>query len=236
MDPITITLAVIASTLGAGGLTGILARLFSKVAEAQAERVRDQLDLEFTRNELVDDSKPSSRPVFRVKAIPHSSASSRKSARKRIRTTSSGEGHESGLLREYYTQGISQSRISFVASLVAASAGFVLILVGCARALVDPDLSTSVVASTVPILAGAITEAIAALFFTQANRARVLMSDMHEKLRVDKKNDREFEKAMKLLDQIKADEARDELKASIARHFVGVVTAAKGVQDHQSNP
>lgn len=67
---------------------------------------------------------------------------------------------------EYHNQSISQSRISFWFSLILATLGFLII-------------STSVFvysdkAGYLGIVAGAIVDAVAALFFHQTNRARAL--------------------------------------------------------------
>lgn len=129
-----------------------------------------------------------------------------------------------GLLREYYVQGLSQSKVSFATSLVAATLGFVLIVGSAVMALLP---MTSVNSAVVGLIAGAITEAVAALFFVQTNRSRALMQSMHGRLRKDNRVDRQYHKSLELIEQIRDPDIQDELRAEFARHFVRITPAVR---------
>jgi hypothetical protein len=96
------------------------------------------------------------------------------------------EDREFALLREYHAQGLAQSKVSFRVSLVFAGLGFLIILVAVLNAIAREEASTGEAASVVPLIAGAVNEAVAALFFVQSNRARETMERFFDRLRVDR--------------------------------------------------
>lgn len=232
----------------AGLLVSIMGKVFSGFVERQSIRTRRLLTERVTNGDVttitvdgrvyrpwrgpteakVDGGKPGTDGQSSDKAAPPHGAPS--GPPQEIATPP--ESADSTLLREYYTQGISQSKVSFVASLVAACLGFLLILVACFGAIFPPPGADAALASTVTLVAGALVEAVAVLFFTQSNRARILMSDMHDRLRTDRKADREFDKAMILVDEVHTPALKDQLKVDVARHFIGLqgtnVEAADG--------
>lgn len=121
------------------------------------------------------------------------------------------------LLNAYYAQGLGQSRISFSMSLIAASLGFALIIV---TVVLSYFRVASIDAVAVGLIAGTITEAVAALFFVQSNKSRSLMQDMHARLRKDDRVNRQYFKALELIREIKDPAVQDDLRAQFARHFV----------------
>lgn len=144
---------------------------------------------------------------------------------------SSAEGHESGfrqyaLLREYHAQGLAQSRVSFWFSLTFASIGFAVIALGVGIVLQREEPTGGSLMQVVSgagkpaltIISGTIIDAVAALFFVQSNKARQLMTEFFDKLRMDRKLD----EALKLAEQIPEPLVSSRLKAVLALHFVDV--------------
>ena len=89
------------------------------------------------------------------------------------------------LLREYHAQGIAQSKISFWFSLVFAALGFGVIVSGLLALQADKEISKQA-GSFIDMLAGTIIDSVPALFFVQSNKARQLMSEFFDKLRIDR--------------------------------------------------
>ena len=75
------------------------------------------------------------------------------------------------LIREYAVQGLTQAKISFWFSIIFASIGFMII--GSSLIFVDRNQDVSQQsAAAFALIAGAIVDAVAGLFFVQANRSR----------------------------------------------------------------
>lgn len=133
------------------------------------------------------------------------------------------------LLREYHNQGLSQSKISFWFSLAFAGLGFTVIVSAILMARNSTsensgDLWSQNVTTLVSGISGIVIEAVSALFFTQSNRARVLMSEFFEKLRVDRKLD----DALALTREMKDEDRKSRLQSLIAMSFSGIAL------DHQT--
>lgn len=122
------------------------------------------------------------------------------------------------LLRAYHELGLAQSRVSFWFSLVFASLGFALIAVSVVTAQTN-DLNRA--ATVVPIVAGAIVDAIAGLFFVQSNRARQLMAGFFDRLR----EDRRMQESIQVADTISDDDLRSRVKVVLALNLAGVDTS-----------
>jgi hypothetical protein len=95
---------------------------------------------------------------------------------------------------EYHAEGLAQSKLAFIVSLVFASLGFVLI----ATAVIAVLLGAQVGAGVITLVSGSVVEAVASLFFVQSNRARTTMVEFFDRLRVD----RSLEESLKLADAI----------------------------------
>lgn len=87
------------------------------------------------------------------------------------------------LMSEYHAQGLAQSKISFWFSLIFASIGFFVIIVSIFMVNRESDFVEQGQAF-VSLVAGTIIEAVSALFFVQSNRARQLMTDFFDRLRL----------------------------------------------------
>jgi hypothetical protein len=117
------------------------------------------------------------------------------------------------LLQTYHNQGLAQSRVSFWFSLVLATAGFGVIVIATQNSLTDFQSTT---ATALPFIAGAITEAVSALFFAQSNQARRLMQDFFNTLSEDQRR----EEALNLADSADDPTLRSAVKAAIAMQLI----------------
>jgi hypothetical protein len=121
------------------------------------------------------------------------------------------------LLKEYYAQGLAQSKISFWFSLIFASLGFGVII----TALLTIDRGASITQqgqSIAALVAGTIIDSVSALFFVQSNRARQLMTEFFDKLRIDRKLD----ESLNLVGAISDKELQGRMQALLALNFVEV--------------
>jgi hypothetical protein len=121
------------------------------------------------------------------------------------------------LLKEYYAQGLAQSKISFWFSLIFAALGFGVII----TALLTIDRGASITQqgqSIAALVAGTIIDSVSALFFVQSNRARQLMTEFFDKLRIDRKLD----ESLNLVGAIGDKELQGRMQALLALNFVEV--------------
>ena len=118
-------------------------------------------------------------------------------------------------LVQYHQNGLAQSRISFWFSIGAGTLGFLVIIIGALMALSGFVLTST---SILTVASGAIIDAIAALFFTQSNQARKLMTEFFDKLRVD----RQFNESIRLCRAIPDEKIQSQLKARLSLFFAGV--------------
>jgi hypothetical protein len=133
--------------------------------------------------------------------------------------------HQFALLQQYHTQGLAQSKISFWFSLIFASLGFSVIMLGVGLFLSQDAPEQSYIASLqrpgFTLISGTVIDAVAALFFIQSNRARQLMTEFFDKLRVDRKLD----EALKFANEITDPKIQSSLKAVLALSFAEVKSA-----------
>ena len=116
-------------------------------------------------------------------------------------------------LANYYSQILSQSKISFWFSLIFASLGFATIVVS---AFLYSNLNGT--ATAVQFIAGIIMDAVAGLFFVQSRNAQKSMGEFFDKLRSDR-----LHAESKLISQeISSTEAQDALKLHLSLHYAGV--------------
>jgi hypothetical protein len=105
--------------------------------------------------------------------------------------------HELALMRKYHAQGLAQSRLSFLLSLIFAGLGFAVIVF----AIVTTDSSKSISEQSLPfasLVSAIVIEAVSALFFVQSNRAQSVMVEFFDRLRTDRK----LEEALALADRM----------------------------------
>lgn len=120
------------------------------------------------------------------------------------------------LIEGYHTQALAQSTAQFWFSVTAASFGFLLILYTGFSSLRSREPQMLLV-NTIPGLA---IEAVAALFFSQAENTRKRATELYDRLRSD---DRQIQ-AIDLIESIENQELRDLVKAKWALQIVGLET------------
>lgn len=119
-------------------------------------------------------------------------------------------------LANYYSQILSQSKISFWFSLIFASLGFATIV---AAAFLYSDANGA--ATVAQFMAGLIMDAVAGLFFIQSRNAQKSMGEFFDKLRSDR-----LHVESKLISQeISSNQAKDALRLHLSLHYAGVPCA-----------
>jgi hypothetical protein len=131
-----------------------------------------------------------------------------------------GTSPQNALMREYHAQDLSQSKISFWFSLVFASFGFSIIALSVGLFLQGNQNPSGGWLETAgkpafTLVAGTVIDAVAALFFVQSNKARQLMVEFFDKLRVDRKLD----EALALISKIEDKSISGRVRGIIAMNF-----------------
>jgi hypothetical protein len=121
------------------------------------------------------------------------------------------------LMQQYHSQGLAQSKISFWFSLVFSSPGFIVIIISLLTMDKDSAL-TSQGKTLAGLISGTVIDAVSALFFVQSNKARHLMTEFFDKLRVDRK----FEESLQICETVPSPTARSNLKVIMALNFADV--------------
>jgi hypothetical protein len=118
------------------------------------------------------------------------------------------------LIQNYHTQALSQAATQFWFSLTAASIGFIVILYTAFGSLRGRQVYITLL-NTLP---GVAIEAVAALFFKQAEDTRKRATELYDRLRVDDKQTQ----ALALIESIQNQELKDLVKAQWALLIVGL--------------
>ena len=134
--------------------------------------------------------------------------------------TQSSQRETYRVLAEYSAQGLAQSQMSFWASIAFSSLGFLVIIAGVVVAIFKKD---SVSQALIPIIAGAIVEAVGGLFFTVNARTQKVMVDFFDKLREDRK----LEEALTLVRGVPDPTLAGRLQVLLALQFVGTDNLAE---------
>jgi hypothetical protein len=117
------------------------------------------------------------------------------------------------LIKYYHTQALTQASTQFWFSITAASFGFILILYTGFTALASKEPKITLL----NILPGIAIEAVAALFFTQAENTRKRATQLYDRLRADEKQTQ----AIAIIESIDDDALRNLVKAQWALQFAG---------------
>ena len=129
------------------------------------------------------------------------------------------------LIQNHHSQALSQSKIQFWFSLIAAVVGFIFIIIMVCLA------STNVwYEYIVRILPGAIIEAVSVLFFSQSRETRERASDFLNRLREDK----QYEKGIAIAESISDEKLKSILKAEIALRLCGITDI--NIFENENNP
>ncbi|XOF33525.1 MAG: TRADD-N-associated membrane domain-containing protein [Candidatus Electrothrix sp. YB6] len=134
------------------------------------------------------------------------------------------------LMQQYHSQGLAQAKISFWFSLVFASLGFIVIIVSLLT--MDNQIAlTSQGKTFVGLISGTIIDAVSALFFVQSNKARHLMTEFFDKLRVD----RRFEESLQICERIPDQITQSRLKVLMALNFAEVSSSESILREVLAN-
>jgi len=118
------------------------------------------------------------------------------------------------LVNSYHQQALSQARVQFWFSVVAATVGFLYILYAATAFSADNWLT---ILKTLP---GVVIDAVALMFFRQAEQTRERATELYDRLR----SDSQAVMAKELLATINDDKVRSVAQAQIALHLSGVAT------------
>jgi hypothetical protein len=116
------------------------------------------------------------------------------------------------LITSYHDQALFQAKMQFWFSVVAATVGFVFIIYKVVAAQAN---DAQIVLDVLP---GAIIDAVAALYFTQAQETRRRATELYDRLREDNKQDG----ALDLADSIRDESVCSAVKARLALHLAGI--------------
>lgn len=205
-------------TVAAGFFANLLSSRLTKIKKLETEKVKGLRDtiyvkLEEQRAKSVDEISEK-MPVGIsaeqledqiAKAIKDNFATISKNARE-------GLDFVSELVNGYHQQALSQAKIQFWFSVVAATVGFCYILVAATRAT---DGTLAVVLNSLP---GVVIDAVAFLFFKQAEQTRERATALYDRLREDS----QVEGAREMVESIDDVQIRSLVKAQIALHMSGL--------------
>ena len=116
------------------------------------------------------------------------------------------------LVTNYHQQALSQARVQFWFSVIAATIGFIYILYGAITA------RNEYVFDYLKVTPGVIIDAIAVLFFKQAEQTRQRATELYDRLRTD----RQMLRAETVVNTIEDVSIRSAVKAQITLHMVGL--------------
>ena len=116
------------------------------------------------------------------------------------------------LVNSYHQQALSQARVQFWFSVGAATVGFGYIL----YAATGIDSKSAV--DYMKVLPGVVIDAVAALFFRQAEQTRERATELYDRLR----KDRQVSRAESMVASIEDSTIRSAVKAQIALHMAGL--------------
>lgn len=120
-----------------------------------------------------------------------------------------------GLVDSYHRQALEQAKQQSVFSIIAASIGFIFILVMIA---INHDSNWSDI--VVRLLPGVVFEAVAVLFFRQAEQTRQRATELYDRLRADEQRTQ----SRAIVDSIENGDMRSIVKAQMALHMAGITS------------
>lgn len=173
--------------------------LYAKLAERQAQTV-----------DTINEKIPSgvSKEEFEAKIAD----AVRTNVSTLLKSSREGLDFVGDLVNGYHQQALSQARVQFWFSVTAASVGFIYILYAATRA---SDGTVAVILNTLP---GVVIDAVAFLFFRQAEQTRERATALYDRLRQDS----QVENAQRMVESIDDIQVRSLVKAQIALHMSGL--------------
>jgi len=208
LKPDYVTLVVILLIFG-GVLISILLKLDSPSAfDKYAEQIRNRVDNESTTMH------------FNVQEGGYVQVGSVEQDAATMRASDSLEKQEV-ILREIYTQGMAQAKVSFRVSIFFASIGSAFLMLGIGLAIYHADTNGEKYASVVAGTAGVVINLTASVFFVQSNRARKSMGEQGVLLREESQEDRRLNAARELTGSINDESLKNEVRAKLALTLLG---------------
>jgi len=116
------------------------------------------------------------------------------------------------LISSYHEQALSQAKVQFWFSVVAATVGFIWILYA------GMDIKSESASSLMKTLPGVVMDAVAFLFFRQASETRQRATELYDRLRKDK----QMAESANLVAEIEDKKVRSVVQAQIALHMAGL--------------
>ncbi|MFI5934322.1 hypothetical protein [Actinoplanes sp. NPDC051494] len=127
---------------------------------------------------------------------------------------------QEAILREIYTLGLVQARLSFNLSMFFAGVGAALLFAGVGLAVFRAPTDGAEYASIVAALSGAVVTLTSALFFAQTNSTRKNMVSQAVHLREESQDDRRISTARELVVAVTEEATRNDLHADMARSLI----------------
>jgi gas vesicle protein len=122
----------------------------------------------------------------------------------------------SRLVDSYHDQALGQAMVQFRVSVTAAVIGFALIIYGGFMQITSSSSTTTEV--ILGILPGVVIDAVAYLFFQQAERTRTRATELYDRLRADQRD----RQALEIADGIADSKLRSFVYAQMSLHIVGL--------------
>lgn len=218
LDKGAITVAAAIVSVAFGLITSFLANRFERQKKLETEKLR-----ELQRTIYVKLAEEQSKSVDNIaEAIP--SGISPEELDKRIsqavqanaasiaKNAKEGLDFVGELVNGYHQQALSQAKVQFWFSVAAATVGFSYILFAASR---TADGSLSIVLNVLP---GVVIDAVAFLFFKQAEQTRERATALYDRLR----QDNQIEGAREMVESIDDLQVRSLVNAQIALHMSGL--------------
>lgn len=116
------------------------------------------------------------------------------------------------LVTGYHQQALSQAKVQFWFSVIAATVGFIFIIFSANSITLDQ------LSSVIKIVPGVIIDAVALLFFRQAEQTRERATALYDRLRADN----QMRNAKAIVESIEDIQIKSAVKAQIALHMAGL--------------
>jgi hypothetical protein len=129
---------------------------------------------------------------------------------------------QEAILREIYTQGLAQAKLSFRVSVIFMTLGAAILITGGALAIWNAPTNGAKYSAVLVTVAGVIVNLTSSVFFVQSNRTRKSMGDQGVLLREESQEDRRLSAARELAAAIEDQDLRNQVRADLAVLVLGV--------------
>ncbi|MEV0570709.1 hypothetical protein [Dactylosporangium sp. NPDC050588] len=129
---------------------------------------------------------------------------------------------QEAILREIYTEGLAQAKLSFWVSVIFMSLGAIILIAGGALAIWNAPTNGAKYSAVLVSVAGVVVNLTSSVFFVQSNRTRKSMGDQGVLLREESQEDRRLSAARELAAAIEDQDLRNRVRADLAVLVLGV--------------